>query len=85
MDALLLPIFSIFGFFAGSLFATQTSRGVVLISTSATQQGGDFLGAPKRCLLWALPPLALLHPAPYIICAVAFATFRCFEGKLAAA
>jgi hypothetical protein len=85
MDSLLLPIFALFGFFAGSLFATQTSRWVALIVTSVTHHSGDFLGPPKRRLLWALLPLALLHPAPYIIGAVAFAAYRCFEGKLAAA
>jgi hypothetical protein len=55
------------GFFFGMIFVPQLLRWALLIQTSFGLHGGDFLGAPKRRLLWAAPFILLLHPLPYLI------------------
>lgn len=47
---------------------------------SGSKHGGDFLGPPKRRLLWATPALALLHPAPWLIGVAAVLGFRTFRA-----
>jgi hypothetical protein len=39
----------------------------VLLHTSTIRHSGDFLGAPRRRLLWFTPFVFLLHPVPYLI------------------
>lgn len=64
----MLPIVLIAaGFFFGMIFVPQLLRWALLIQTSFGLHGGDFLGAPKRRLLWAAPFILLLHPLPYLI------------------
>jgi hypothetical protein len=82
MNALLLPLFVLLGVMAGSLIGTQTGRWIALIWISTTQHSGDFLGPPRRRLLWALPFIVIVHPAPYIICMVAAVTSCCFRGRM---
>ena len=48
----------------------QLSRWALLLSTTVSTHGGDFLGTPKRRLIWALPFVALLHPAFWLLCVV---------------
>jgi len=67
MNALMTPVLGIAGFFAGMLLWTQFTRWVALLYVSGSKEGGDFLGPPKRRLLWAVPFLAVLHPAPWLI------------------
>jgi len=67
VDQLLAPLFVLAGFFGGSLLFIQGLRWGALLWVSTTTHGGDFLGPPKRRLLWVLPFVALLHPAPYLI------------------
>jgi hypothetical protein len=42
-------------------------RWAALVHTVFALHGGDFLGAPKRRLLWAIPLVILLHPVPYLV------------------
>jgi hypothetical protein len=42
-------------------------RWAALLYATLGLHGGDFLGAPKRRLLWAAPLFVLVHPAPYFI------------------
>ena len=79
---LLLPVFLLVGFVGGSFLTIQLMRWGLLIRASLTQHGGDFLGAPRRRLLWAFPFVALFHPAPYLLAAVVLALYRMFQGTV---
>jgi hypothetical protein len=79
MSEVITPLFGFAGFFAGILLWVQFTRWLALLYVSGSKEGGDFLGPPKRRLLWAIPFLALLHPAPWLIgmaASVAFRTLR---------
>jgi hypothetical protein len=81
VHALPLPAYAVIGAIAGSLFSTQILRWVLLLRVSAARHSGDFLGPPKRRVLWALPAIAFLHPAPYMVLAVVFVTAHSFQAK----
>jgi hypothetical protein len=82
VDVALAPAFALIGFFAGSLFSSQLTRWGALLWVSTTKHGGDFLGPPKRRLLWALPFVALLHSAPYLIALIIVLTVYALQGKV---
>jgi hypothetical protein len=82
VEALLAPVLLISGFVAGSFVTTQMMRWGTLLWVSTTTHGGDFLGPPKRRLLWVLPFAALLHPAPYVAASVVFLTVATLRGKI---
>src|SRR5881398_2423659 len=42
-------------------------RWAALLHTTLGLHSGDFLGPPKRRLLWATPLVLLVHPAPYFL------------------
>jgi hypothetical protein len=69
-------MFLIAGFLLGSLFTSCVLRWAALLLTSNAKTGGDFLGPPRRRIAWALPVVALLHPAPYFIFLVALVVVR---------
>jgi hypothetical protein len=71
------------GLIAGMLLWVHVMRWVGLLYVSQAKDGGDFLGPPKRRLLWALPVFALLHPAPWLVGATAFVAFRAFRAGAA--
>jgi hypothetical protein len=83
MSDVISPIFGFAGFFAGMLLWAQFTRWVALLYVSGSKDGGDFLGPPKRRLLWAIPFLALLHPAPWLLGATAFFALRALRGDVA--
>jgi hypothetical protein len=74
------PLVGIAGFVAGLLLWTQLTRWAVLLHASVVKQGGDFLGPPKRRLLWVIPFVALLHPAPWLIGVAGIFAFRAFRS-----
>ncbi len=80
MSTFALPALSLFGFLVGMLLWIQFTRWVGLLYVSASKHGGDFLGPPKRRLLWATPVLALLYPAPWLIGMSALLGFRTFRS-----
>jgi hypothetical protein len=82
VDALLAPALLFLGFFAGTLFGTQMLRWGALLWVSTTTHGGDFLGPPKRRLLWVFPFVLLLHPAPYLVVSVVVFTVMALQGKI---
>jgi hypothetical protein len=83
--AALLPLVLPFvGFLVGSLVMTQVSRWGALLWVTMTTHGGDFLGAPKRRLLWIFPFALLLHPAPYLAAFVVALTVVTLRGDAAA-
>jgi hypothetical protein len=55
------------GFLIGIFFLPLVVRWAGLVYTVFGLHGGDFLGAPKRRLLWAAPLVILLHPVPYLV------------------
>lgn len=77
------PAFSLPGFFAGTLLWAQLTRWAVLLYVSASKDGGDFLGPPKRRLLWAAPVVALLHPAPWMAGMAVFLAIGAFRAQAA--
>jgi hypothetical protein len=79
MSTLLPHVFGIAGFFSGLLLWVQFTRWLGLIAVSGSKLGGDFLGEPKRRLLWAAPFVALLHPAPWFMCAAGILGYRAFR------
>jgi hypothetical protein len=82
VDQLLAPALVLAGFLAGSLFFIQLLRWAALLWVSTATHGGDFLGPPKRRLLWVFPFVALLHPAPYLLACVAVFTVWTLQGKM---
>jgi hypothetical protein len=82
VDALLKPLLALFGFIAGTQFTLQMFRWGTLLWVTTTTHGGDFLGAPRRRLLWFFPFVLLLHPAPYIAALVVLVTVWALQGKL---
>jgi hypothetical protein len=81
VDLLFVPFLAIAGFFAGSLFFQQILRWGALIWVATTTHGGDFLGPPRRRLLWVLPFVVLLHPAPYLVAFLIGLTVWALLGK----
>lgn len=63
-------ITAISGFFAGSIIVRQFLRWIALLSVVTSKQGGDFLGPPRRRLLWAAPFVVFVHPGMYAISAL---------------
>jgi hypothetical protein len=83
MGDVITPIVALPGFFAGMFLWAQCTRWVGLLYVSVSKDGGDFLGPRKRRLLWAVPFLALLHPAPWLTGAAVLFAFRTFRGDAA--
>jgi hypothetical protein len=73
---------ALLGIVAGMFLWAQMTRWVVLLYVSGSREGGDFLGPPKRRLIWAIPFLTLLHPTPWIIGAAIFFAIRAFRGSI---
>ena len=71
------------GFVAAALLAGPISRWVGLVFVSTTEHGGDFLGPPKRRLLWALPFVVLVHPMAYLVLALLVVTAATLMGRMA--
>jgi hypothetical protein len=84
MSDVLTPFLGFAGLLAGMLLWAQFTRWVGLLYVSGSKEGGDFLGPPKRRLLWAIPFLALLHPAPWLLGAAVFFAFRATRGDMGA-
>ena len=69
------------GFFLGMILVPQLLRWALLVHTSFGLHGGDFLGAPKRRLLWAAPFVLVLHPAPYLAVGTVVLTTFAVRGR----
>jgi hypothetical protein len=50
------------GFFAATLLVSVISHWAALLVTVLGKHGGDFLGPPKRRLLWAAPLVQVQGP-----------------------
>lgn len=58
------------GFLVAIFFAPMMTRWAALLGAVLGKHGGDFLGAPKRRLVWAAPLAMVIHPAPFLVAAV---------------
>lgn len=56
------------GLFAATLVLSVSTHWAALLATVLGKHGGDFLGPPKRRLLWAVP-LVIVRPAPFLLAA----------------
>jgi hypothetical protein len=82
VDVLLSPLLMFLGLFVGTMFGTQMMRWGALLWVSTTTHGGDFLGPPRRRLLWVFPFVLLLHPGPYLLALVVILTAWALQGKI---
>ena len=73
---------TLFGFCAGGLLLIQTLRWVALLCLTTATHGGDFLGPPRRRLIWAFPLVLLLHPVPYFVMFLVLFTIWALQGKV---
>ena len=80
MSDVTTPIFGVAGVLAGTFLWLQFIRWMGLLYVAGSKEGGDFLGPPKRRLLWAIPFIALLHPAPWLICIAGICAFRAIRA-----
>ena len=81
MSDVITPLCGLVGFFAGMSLSMQVTRWVALLYVSGAKEGGDFLGPPKRRLVWAIPFVGLLHPAPWMVGVLGFLAFRAFRSN----
>ncbi len=70
------------GFFLGTMFLPAALRWGLLAHTALTKQEGDFLGAPRRRLLWFAPFVFLFHPFPYLIAGLFLVSGLALLGRL---
>jgi hypothetical protein len=75
-------LFTAAGLASGMFASSLLSKWLSLIHTTISKHGGDFLGAPKRRLLWALPFVLFLHPGAWPIGIAVVLTVRVISGAL---
>jgi hypothetical protein len=73
------------GFFLAVVFVPQLIRWILLLHTTFGLQAGDFLGTPKRRLLWFAPFVLVFHPLPYIAAGIVVVSALAIAGRLAPA
>jgi hypothetical protein len=72
------------GLLLGMVLIPRVLYWIFLIHTSFAEQSGDFLGPPKRRLLWMAPLVLLFHPVPYLLLGLVVATVLAGLGRLSA-
>jgi len=70
------------GFGLGMVVAPLLLRWAALLHTTLGLHGGDFLGPPKRRLLWAAPLVLLVHPAPYFLVGTVVIAILTVRGRI---
>ncbi len=80
-----LPIIAVCGFFTGGLLVQQVLRWIALLSVVIANQQGEFLGPPRRRLLWVVPFAFFLHPGLYSVGALMIITVLCLLNRLSGA
>jgi hypothetical protein len=76
------PLFFIAGFCAATFTVSRVIHWATLIRISVGKLGGDFLGAPKRRLIWATPFVLLFHSALYLVLGLLVASVLAIVGRL---
>jgi hypothetical protein len=72
------------GVFLGMILIPAALRWALLVHTSLTKQGGDFLGPPRRRLLWFTPVIVLFHPTLYLLAGLIVVSGFALIGRLSA-
>jgi hypothetical protein len=80
----LYPLLFVAGVFAGTVAVSRILHWVSLIRTSVGKLGGDFLGAPRRRLIWVTPFVLLFHPALYLVLGLLAASVLAIAGRVPA-
>ena len=70
------------GFGLGMVVVPLLLRWAALLHTTLGLHGGDFLGPPKRRLLWAAPLVLLVHPAPYFLVGTVVIAILTVRGRI---
>lgn len=74
MQSDFLPALAIAGFFRARVVVAQWLRCAALFLVAFSRHGGDFLGPPRRRLLWISPFVVLFHPGGYLLIALLVVT-----------
>jgi hypothetical protein len=80
----LYPLLFVAGVFAGTVAVSRILHWVSLIRTSVGKLGGDFLGAPRRRLIWVTPFVLLFHPALYLVLGLLAVSVLAIAGRVPA-
>jgi hypothetical protein len=78
------PLLFIAGFCAATFTVSRVLHWAALIRICVGKLGGDFLGAPKRRLIWATPFVLLFHSATYLLFGVMAVSALAIAGRLPA-
>ena len=78
-----LPAMAIAGFFSAMFVVTQWLRYAALFLVAFNRHGGDFLGPPRRRLLWISPFVVLFHPGVYLLIALLVVTGLYLQNRVA--
>ena len=70
------------GFISGMVVVPLLLRWAALLHITLGLHGGDFLGPPKRRLLWATPLVLLVHPAPYFLVGAVAVAVLAARGRI---
>ena len=70
------------GFVVGTVVVPLLLRWASLLRITLGLHGGDFLGPPKRRLLWATPLVLLVHPAPYFLAGIVVVAVLAARGRI---
>lgn len=84
MSPALYPLLFIAGFFAAAFTVSRILHWVSLTRVSIGKLGGDFLGAPKRRLIWTTPFVLLFHPGLYLVLGLLAISVLAITGQLPA-
>ncbi|HJS88964.1 MAG TPA: hypothetical protein VJ738_03270 [Steroidobacteraceae bacterium] len=85
MSTSLYPLLFVVGFLAAAFTVSRILHWVSLTRVSIGKLGGDFLGAPKRRLIWATPFILLFHPGLYLLLGLLAIAVLAISGQLPAA
>lgn len=82
MSPSLHPLLFIAGFLTGAFTVSRVLQLVSLTRASVGKLGGDFLGAPKRRLIWATPFILLFNPGLYLALGLIAISVLAIAGQL---
>lgn len=84
MSPSVYPLLFIAGFAAAAFTVSRILHWASVTRVTIGKLGGDFLGAPKRRLLWATPFVLLFHPGPYLALGLLATSVLAIAGQLPA-
>jgi hypothetical protein len=70
------------GFFLGMFLFSHVARGIGLVAYTLSKQSGDFLGPPKRRLLWMAPIVAAINPGVLLLVFAGYIAAKAIGGHV---